>query len=146
MTLAAPCGSLTMMYALDKFGRRRTAFIAFLCSALFAILFALSNANMQWLITGFLMVYFYQVAGNSMQIFASEVFPTQARASGFGMAAGIGRLATAGFVPALPWIQASFGLTAVFITVAVMLVLAAGGLRFIGPESRRRSLEEVAQT
>ena len=41
------------------------------------------------------MIFFIQVAGNSMQIFASEVFPTNARASGFGWAAGVGRLATA---------------------------------------------------
>ena len=34
------------------------------------------------------MIFFVQVAGNSMQIFASEVFPTNARASGFGWAAG----------------------------------------------------------
>ena len=36
---------------------------------------------------GFVMIFFVQVAGNSMQIFASEVFPTNARASGFGWAA-----------------------------------------------------------
>ena len=41
------------------------------------------------------MIFFVQVAGNAMQIFASEVFPTNARASGFGWAAGVGRLATA---------------------------------------------------
>ena len=40
------------------------------------------------------MIFCIQVAGNSMQIFASEVFPTNARASGFGWAAGVGRLAT----------------------------------------------------
>jgi putative MFS transporter len=146
MTLAAPCASLTMMYALDKFGRKRTAFTTFLCSAFFAILFASAGANWQWIITGFLMIYCYQVAGNSMQIFTSEVFPTQARASGFGMAAGVGRLATAGFVPALPMIQSGFGLTAVFIVIATLLVIAAFGLRFIGPESRQRSLDEVAKT
>jgi hypothetical protein len=30
--------------------------------------------------------FFIQLAGNSMQIFTSEVFPTNARASGFGLA------------------------------------------------------------
>jgi len=144
MTLAAPCASLFMMYALDRFGRRRTAFVTFLCSGLFAILFANAGSDGQLIAAGFLMIFFYQVAGNTMQIFSSEVFPTEARASGFGMAAGIGRLATAGFIPALPWIQNAYGLQVVFGCIAAFLVIAAGGLNLIGPESRRRSLEEMS--
>jgi putative MFS transporter len=146
MTLAAPCASLFMMYALDRFGRKPTATITFICSGLMAIAFANANTDVKLLIAGFLMIFFYQVAGNAMQIFTSEVFPTRARASGFGMAAGVGRLATAGFVPALPMIQNAYGLPAVFGCIAVLLLIAAGGLNLIGPESRRRSLEEVAQT
>lgn len=144
MTLAAPCASLFMMFALDRFGRRRTAFITFLCSGVFAVAFANAGTNLQLMAAGFLMIFFYQVGGNTMQIFASEVFPTEARASGFGMAAGIGRLATAGFVPALPLIQHSFGLGAVFGCIAGLMVIAASGLHLIGPETRRRSLAEIA--
>jgi putative MFS transporter len=144
MTLAAPCASLFMMYALDRFGRRRTAFITFLCSGAFAIAFARAGTDMQLIAAGFMMIFFYQVGGNTMQIFASEVFPTQARASGFGMAAGIGRLATAGFVPALPMIQHTWGLAAVFGCIAGLMAIAAAGLNLIGPETRRRSLEEIA--
>ncbi len=47
------------------------------------------------IVIGFIMIFFVQVAGNSMQIFTSEVFPTNARASGFGWASGVGRLMTA---------------------------------------------------
>jgi len=144
MTLAAPFASLFMMFALDRFGRRRTAFITFLCSGVFAVAFANAGTNLQLMAAGFLMIFFYQVGGNTMQIFASEVFPTEARASGFGMAAGIGRLATAGFVPALPLIQHGFGLGAVFGCIAGLMVIAASGLHLIGPETRQRSLAEIA--
>jgi putative MFS transporter len=144
MTLAAPCASLFMMFALDRFGRRRTAFITFLCSGLFAVFFANAGSDLQLIAAGFMMIFFYQVGGNTMQIFASEVFPTEARASGFGMAAGIGRLATAGFVPALPMIQHTYGLGAVFGCIAMLMVIAACGLHLIGPETRRRSLAEIA--
>ena len=65
------------------------------------------------------MIFFIQVAGNSMQIFASEVFPTNARASGFGWAAGVGRLATAFIVPTILWVQTGYGLTTVFVCLAV---------------------------
>jgi len=60
------------------------------------------------------------------------------------MAAGIGRLATAGFVPALPMIQHTYGLPVVFGTIAALMAIAASGLHLIGPETRRRSLAEIA--
>jgi putative MFS transporter len=84
-----------------------------------AIVFANAATDLQLLIAGCIMIFFIQVAGNSMQIFASEVFPTNARASGFGWAAGVGRLATAGIIPAILWIQTGWGLTAVFVCLAV---------------------------
>ena len=90
-----------------------------------AIVFANAGSNTQLLIAGFIMVFFIQVAGNSMQIFASEVFPTNARASGFGWAAGVGRLSTAGIFIAIPWIQKGWGLTAVFACIAAVLIIAA---------------------
>ena len=80
----------------------------------------------QLLVAGFVMIFFIQVAGNSMQIFASEVFPTNARASGFGWAAGVGRLATAGIMPAILWVQTGYGLTTVFVCLAIVLLIAAG--------------------
>ena len=68
-----------------------------------AIVFANAATDTQLLVAGFVMIFFIQVAGNSMQIFTSEVFPTNARASGFGWAAGVGRLATAFIVPSILW-------------------------------------------
>ena len=70
--------------------------------------------TIELMVAGFIMIFFVQVAGNSMQIFASEVFPTNARASGFGWAAGVGRLATAFIMPTILWVQNGWGLTTVF--------------------------------
>lgn len=143
MMLAVPCASLCMMYALDKFGRKKTGTIAFIAASIMAVVFAMATSNAELLIAGFIMVFFYQIAGNTAQIFTSEVFPTHARASGFGMAAGTGRFATAIFVPVLPMIQSSFGLYGVFFIIAALLCTAAVSLNFIGPETRKKSLEEV---
>ena len=144
MTLAVPCASLFMMCALDRFGRKITSTIAFICAGIMAILFANAQNDMQLLIAGFAMIFCYQVAGNAMQIFTSEVFPTNARASGFGMAAGVGRLSTAGIIPAIPWIQSNYGLTAVFVCIATVLLIAAATVNLIGPEARQLGLDEVA--
>lgn len=144
MTLAVPCASLFMMYALDKFGRKITSVCAFVAAGLMAIVFANAASDTQLLVAGFVMIFFIQVAGNSMQIFASEVFPTNARASGFGWAAGVGRLATAFIVPTILWIQNGYGLTTVFVSLAVVLLIAAVSVTQLGPEARQKGLDEVA--
>jgi putative MFS transporter len=144
MNLAVPCASLFMMYALDKWGRKVTSVCAFIGAGIMAIIFANAGNPTQLLIFGFVMVFFIQVSGNSMQIFASEVFPTNARASGFGWAAGVGRLSTAGIVIAIPLIQTHWGLTAVFVCIAIVLAIAAISVTQMGPEARQKGLDEVA--
>lgn len=144
MTLAAPCASLFMMYALDRFGRKVTSVTAFLLAGCFAIAFGAADTDTQLLAAGFAMIFCYQLAGNSMQIFASEVFPTSARASGFGIAAGVGRLANAFAMSAILGIQLAYGLQGVVIFLAVLLVIAAVAVTQLGPEAKGRALDEVA--
>jgi MFS transporter, putative metabolite:H+ symporter len=132
------------MFALDRYGRKVTSVCAFVAAGVMAIVFANAATDTQLLISGFIMIFFIQVAGNSMQIFASEVFPTNARASGFGWAAGVGRLATAVIIPTILWIQQGFGLTAVFVCLAIVLLIAAVSVTQLGPEAKQRGLDEVA--
>jgi putative MFS transporter len=144
MTLAAPCASLFMMYALDRFGRKRTSVTAFMLAGVMALIFGTARTDTQLLAAGFLMIFLYQVAGNSMQIFASEVFPTRARASGFGITAGVGRLGNAFALPLILAIQLAYGLTGVVGFLAILLLIAAGSVTQLGPEAKGRSLEEIA--
>src|SRR4029078_12114978 len=144
MTLAVPGGTLFMMYALDKYGRKITSVCAFIGAGIMAIVFANAASDTQLLVAGFIMIFFIQVAGNSMQIFASEVFPTIARASAFGWAAGVGRLATAGINLAIPWIQGNWGLNAVFACIAAVLLIASFSVTKMGPEARQKGLDEIA--
>lgn len=144
MNFAVPCASLFMMYALDKFGRKTTAISAFLCAGVMAMVFSQAGTATELIVAGFVMIFFVQVAGNSMQIFASEVFPTNARASGFGWASGIGRLATAFIMPAILLIQQTYSLTTVFVCLATLLVIAAAAVTQLGPESKQKGLDEIA--
>ena len=144
MNFAVPCASLFMMYALDKYGRKITSVCAFIGAGIMAIVFGNAATETQLLVAGFIMIFFVQVAGNSMQIFASEVFPTNARASGFGWAAGVGRLATAFILPTILWVQNGWGLTTVFVCLAALLVIAAGAVTQLGPEARQKGLDEIA--
>jgi putative MFS transporter len=144
MQLAFPCASIFMMFALERFGRKITSTTAFVMAGVFAVGFVNAGTDTTLLIVGFCMIFFIQLAGNSMQIFCSEVFPTNARASGFGLAQGVGRLGTAGIIPAIPWIQKGYGINTVFVCVAVTLVIAAVTVNLIGPETRGVALDEIA--
>jgi putative MFS transporter len=78
MNFAVPCASLFMMYALDKFGRKITSICTFILAGVMAIIFASAETPIELIVVGFIMFFFVQVAGNAMQIFTSEVFPTNA--------------------------------------------------------------------
>lgn len=134
-----------MMYALERFGRKTTAIAAFVLAGLAAVVFGLVTSDAMFFVAGFVMIFFIQLAGNSSQIFISEVFPTNARATGFGLAQSIGRIATAGIIPLILIIQNGYGFTTVFVAIAVTLVVAAVAVTQVGPETRGLALDEVAQ-
>ena len=143
MQLAFPLSSLFMMYALERFGRIPTSFVAFVFATLFAIAFYYSQSDTMVLVVGFLMTFFIQLAGNSMQIFTSEVFPTNARASGFGLAQSGGRLGTAVSFYIIAILQA-YGLGYVMTGIAVLLAIAAVAVTQISKETRGLSLDVIA--
>ncbi|HZT89032.1 MAG TPA: MFS transporter [Stellaceae bacterium] len=144
ITLAFPCASAFMMYALEKFGRKVTAVSAFVLAGLSAVAFAFVTSDTMFLVVGFVMVFFIQLAGNSAQIFISEAFPTNARATGFGLAQSAGRIASAGIIPGILIIQNGYGMSAVFLAIAAALVIAAVAVTQVAPEARGRGLDEVA--
>jgi MFS transporter, putative metabolite:H+ symporter len=144
ITLAFPCASAFMMYSLERFGRKPTAAIAFVLTGIFGLWWANAASETMVLAVGFVMIFFTQLAGNSAQIFISEVFPTNARASGFGMCAAAGRVGAFVAIPSILWIKNGWGLNAVFIAMAVMVAIAAVAVTQVGPEARGRSLDEIA--
>ena len=143
MQLSFPLSSLFMMYSLERFGRIRTSVTAFVLAVVMSITFFYSRSDIMVLIVGFWMNFFIQLAGNSMQIFTSEVFPTNARASGFGLAQSGGRVGAAVSFPVIGLLS-TFGLGYVMTGIAVMMAIAAVAVTQIGTETRGRSLDEIA--
>jgi putative MFS transporter len=143
MTLSYPLSSLFMMWALDRIGRIKTAVGAFVLAGVFSVLFSQSASNEMILVTGFCMFFFQQLGGNSLTMFTSESFPTNARATGAGLAVGTGRIgaivSSYGIVALLP-----YGLPAVFGATAGLLLIAAVGTLLMGRETKGLSLDVIA--
>ena len=143
MQLSFPLSSLFMMYSLERFGRIRTSVTAFVLAVVMSITFFYSRSDTMVLVVGFWMNFFIQLAGNSMQIFTSEVFPTNARASGFGLAQSGGRVGAALSFPVIG-VLSTYGLGYVMTGIAMMMAVAAVAVTQIGSETRGRSLDEIA--
>jgi len=143
MQISFPLSSLFMMYSLETFGRVRTAFVAFVLATVFSITFYFSQSDAMVLVVGFLMNFFVQLAGNSMQIFTSEVFPTNARGSGFGLAQSGGRLGAAIAFYSIG-ILSSYGLGYVMTLIAILLAVATVAVTRISPETKGLSLDTIA--
>jgi MFS transporter, putative metabolite:H+ symporter len=141
--LAFPISSLFMMFALERYGRVRTAVAAFVLATILSILFYYSRSDLMVLVVGFCMTFFTQLAGNSMQIFTSEVFPSNARATGFGLAQGGGRIGSAVSFP-LIGIVSAYGFGYVMAGIAVMMAIAAFAVTRIGAETRGLALDTIA--
>jgi len=143
MTLSYPLSSLFMMWALDRVGRIRTAVGAFILAGIFSVLFSQSASDTMILVTGFCMFFFQQLGGNSLTMFTSESFPTNARATGAGLAVGTGRIgaiaSSYGIVALLP-----YGLPAVFGATAGLLIAAAAATLLMGRETKGLSLDVIA--
>lgn len=143
MQLSFPLSSLFMMYALERFGRIPTAVTAFILGTIFSIAFYLSQSDAMVLVVGFLMNFFIQLAGNSMQIFASEVFPTNARGSGFGLAQSGGRLGAALALFSIGAL-AAYGVGFMLTLIAVLLLIAAVAVTQIAAETKGLALDAIA--
>ncbi len=143
MQISFPLSSLFMMFALERFGRIPTAFVSFVLATAFSIAFYYSQSDAMVLAIGFCMNFFIQLAGNSMQIFTAEVFPTNARASGFGLAQSGGRLGSAIAFYTIG-ILSSIGLGYVMTVIAVLLAIATIAVTQISSETKGLALDAIA--
>jgi putative MFS transporter len=92
MILAQIPGYLSAAWLVEKWGRKKTLISAMLLSSFSALGFGYAP-NTTWLILfGLLLSYFMLAAFAGTYIFTVEQFPTKARASGIGWAAGFGRI------------------------------------------------------
>lgn len=143
ITLAFPAASLFLMISLERIGRRLSALGGFFFAAVFAVGFIRSQSDPMALVMGFAMIFALQVGGNAMVVFIAEVFPTNARATGFGLSQGAGRMGSAAIVPMFLWIQTRHGIDGVFAAIAVIMAIAVAGVLALGRDPRGIALDEL---
>ncbi len=92
MTLAQVPGYLFAAWLVEKWGRKRTLVPAMILAAFAALGFGFAHSTTWLIVFGLLENFFMLAAFASTYIFTVEQFPTQARGTGMGWAAGFGRV------------------------------------------------------
>ena len=140
-------GSLLGSWMADRFGRRPGIAVLALSWATFGVCYAYAGSNAALMAVGFgVMVSAYGVVAVGYSIYIPELFPTELRLRGAGLAGAAGRLAAAGAQYAVVWAFGFGGVGAVSAGMAALLVILALVIVFAGVETRQRSLEALASS
>ncbi|GAA2898881.1 MFS transporter [Pseudonocardia halophobica] len=92
---------------------------------------------------GFAYTVVSNLFSNGFHVYSGELFPTTLRATGAGSAYSLSRLATAVMPFVLVPLLDSAGPTAVFVAIAVAMVIVAVDVAVLGPRTTGRSLADL---
>ncbi|WP_425805597.1 MFS transporter [Desulfitobacterium sp. Sab5] len=146
MTLAQVPGYFSAAYFVDKIGRKPTMTGYILGTAVCAYFFGQANTAAMILTFGCLMSFFNLGAWGVIYTYSPEMYPTRARATGTGWAAGFGRI---GGILAPIVVGSMLGTlkmptNTVFVMFTVVLVIVALDVLILGEETKGKSLDEIA--
>jgi MFS transporter, PHS family, inorganic phosphate transporter len=146
--VAAVPGYLLAIARMDRIGHRKLQLVGFvlmgLCFAVIALVPGMTTAVAPFLLV-YGVSYFFTEFGPNVTTFVlpGELFPTQVRATGHGISAGVGKFGAFIGVFLFPVLQDSFGLRGTLLLTAGVSVLGAL-LTLVLPEPAGRSLEEIS--
>ncbi len=146
--VAAVPGYVLAIARMDRIGHRKLQLVGFvlmgLCFAVISLVPGMTTAVAPFLLV-YGVSYFFTEFGPNVTTFVlpGELFPTQVRATGHGISAGIGKFGAFIGVFLFPVLQSSLGLRGTLLLTAGVSVLGAL-LTLVLPEPAGRSLEEIS--
>lgn len=150
ITLAQIPGYFSAAYLVERWGRKPTLITYLFGSATAALAFGLRGLGVEAsgaeiVLWGGLVSFFNLGAWGVLYGYTPELYPTHARGSGAGWAAGVGRLGGILGPLLVPLMLGPLGATSVFIMFAAVLLVIALDVLLLGEETRGRTLEEISE-
>jgi MFS transporter, putative metabolite:H+ symporter len=145
MALGSSLGPLVGMLTSDWIGRRRGTMLASLWCGVFALAYSQQTDPTWVLVFGFLLQ-----GGMSLMIgfglggYTPELFATEYRFRGSGIAQMTGRIAVIGSPYIVVSLYDTYGLPSVLYAIAALYLALALGVLLFGIETNQRSLESIA--
>jgi len=130
-------GYLVSMFLVEAWGRKRTLAVLLILGGVSGYFFATATELWALFVSLALVSFFNLGAWGAVYPYTSELFPTQYRATGFGMAEGVGKV-TAILGPVLfgALYASTGGIIAPLTAIAVVMALGGFVLAGIGPETK----------
>lgn len=149
ITGAGVVGVFVMSWALDIIGRRPAITLSYGLGGLLSIIIGIivkSISFSAFLALLVLLYFFVYAAAGVLYPQIGEMFPTKARGSAMGTAVGFGRLG--GIIA--PFALAAYvgtisGLLPIFVITGLVMLVGAVAEIAVGPELKKKSLEEAAK-
>ena len=145
MSLGGTLGALIAFAAGDKVDRKPSLTVVGICALVFGILFAQGQSVLWINIFGLLLLCsLFAFTTLSIAVYMPELFATEYRARGAGVAFTCARIGIVATPFPIVWAFDFGGLNAVTAMFSVFLVIALIALWTLGVETRAKSLEETA--
>jgi putative MFS transporter len=144
MTLWGVPGFFSAAYAVEKLGRKPTVVGYVLLSAVAAFFYGRAGSQVELIVAGAFMQFFFFGMWSVLYAYTPELFPTRARATGCGTSSAAGRLGALIGPAVVPLIIQAYSTEAVFSLGAVAFVVAALAVLVFGPETKSKVLEEIS--
>ncbi len=137
MTLAQLPGYFTAAWLIERMGRKFVLVVYLLGTAASAWAFGNANTEGTLLLYGALLSFFNLGAWGALYAYSPENYPAQIRASGVGMAAGVGRIGGILGPLTIPYLGAmGWSTGAIFTLFAATIVVGALAVALLGRETK----------
>ncbi|MDP9897324.1 putative MFS transporter [Variovorax boronicumulans] len=144
MYIAQIPGYFSAAWFNERIGRQATIVSYMLLGGLCALGLAFTHSDAQIMAAGVLLSFFMNGTYAGVYAYTPEVFPTQVRATGSGLASAIGRIGGITAPILVGFIYPTAGFAGVFGMTTAVLLLGAAAVTFMGIPTRGRSLEDIA--
>ncbi|HET7837548.1 MAG TPA: MFS transporter [Variovorax sp.] len=146
MYMAQVPGYFSAAWLNDRIGRQATIVSYMLLGGVAALGLAFTHSDSQIMVAGVLLSFFMNGTYAGVYAYTPEVFPTQVRATGAGLASAIGRIGGITAPILVGFIYPKLGFGGVFGMTTAVLLLGSAAVMVMGVPTRGRSLEDIAAT
>jgi putative MFS transporter len=138
----APLGA----WVVDRFGRKFGIVLMSLAASATSVFVALTAQSFLLVGSGFaFFVVLYALVAATFAIYVPELFPTRVRMTGSSISNASGRIANIVVPHGVARLLTSFGSSAVYFSIAGVLLLQAIVMASLAEETRCKSLEEIGE-
>lgn|SRR5271157_802865 len=137
-------GYLSAAYLVDRLGRKPMVAGYMIMAAIACFFYGNATSFTALVAWGAVMQFFMFGMWSLLYTYSPELYPTRARATGCGFASSLGRLGALIGPFVVGAILEKVGTSGVFTLGAAMFVIGAVTVLALGPETRGKTLEEIA--